>query len=126
MASIRLRQEYFGKRTELPTLCGRTVILVDDGLASGFTMEAAVQSVRGQGAERVLIAVPTSSRSAYIRLKPQVDNIVCPDVSPPGMFAVANAYETWYDVSEDDALNILENFSQTVTSRGPGNGDTTN
>jgi predicted phosphoribosyltransferase len=81
LKSIRSRQKYFGKRAEPTPLHGRTVVIVDDGLASGFTMEAAVRSAKGQGAERIIIAVPTSSMSAYRRLSSKADAIVCPHIS---------------------------------------------
>jgi putative phosphoribosyl transferase len=91
----------------LPALEGRSVLLVDDGLASGFTMSAAVESVKKKGAKEVMIAVPTSSASAYERLEPKVDKIICPDVSGLNFFAVANAYEHWYDLSMEEVLKLL-------------------
>jgi predicted phosphoribosyltransferase len=109
--SIRSRQGYFGKWAELPPLKDRTVILVDDGLASGFTMEATVKSVKNQGAEKIIVAAPTSSMTAYRRLEPLVDNIICPDLSRLRVFAVANAYLKWYDLSEEEVLDLLEAFS---------------
>ncbi len=108
LRSIRLRQELFGRRAVLPPLKGRTVILVDDGLASGFTMEAAVKSVKSRDAGEIVVAVPTSSMSAYRRLEQKADRIVCPDISRLPVFAVANAYEKWYDVDEQEVIEILE------------------
>ncbi len=110
LKTIRSRQEYFGKRAEPPPLNNRTAVVVDDGLASGFTMEAAVKSVKSLGAERIIIAVPTSSMSAYRRLESQVDKIICPDLSRLRIFAVANAYQNWYDLDDEEALKILENL----------------
>lgn len=112
LSNIRSRQEYFGTRAALPTLNDRTVLLVDDGLASGFTMEAAIKSAKSQGAKRIIIAVPTSSMTAYRRLELQVDKIICPDLSRMRIFAVANAYENWYDLDEEKVLNILEHLSK--------------
>jgi predicted phosphoribosyltransferase len=106
--SIRGRQALFGKRTEIPSLTGRTAVLVDDGLASGFTMEAAIESLRVKGAEHIIVAVPTASMSAYRRLESKADEIICPDISRLPIFAVANAYQRWYDVEEDEVLKILE------------------
>ena len=109
LESIRSRQEFFGKRAELPAMEDRTVILVDDGLASGFTMEAAVKSVKNRGAKSIIITVPTSSMSAYRRLESRVEKIICPDLSRVRIFAVANAYENWYDLNENEVLRLLEN-----------------
>lgn len=112
LKSIRSRQKYFGERAEPPSLHGRTVVIVDDGLASGFTMEAAVQSAKNQGAERIIIAVPTSSMSAYRRLSSKADTIICPDISRLPIFAVANAYQNWYDLDEKEVLHLLENLEK--------------
>lgn len=106
--SILKRKEIFGKWAKPPTLKNRTVVIVDDGLASGFTMEAAVRSARDKGAESIIIAVPTSSMSAYRRLEALVDKIICPDLSRLPFFAVANAYLNWYDMDEEEVLNLLE------------------
>jgi predicted phosphoribosyltransferase len=106
--SIRSRQRLFGARTEVPSLTGRVVALVDDGLASGFTMEAAVESLREKETEHIIVAVPTASMSAYRRLESKADEIICPDISRLRIFAVANAYHQWYDVEEDEVLSILK------------------
>jgi len=115
LASIRSRQAFFGKWAEPPALNGRTVVLVDDGLASGFTMQAAVKSAKNQGAGHIVVAIPTASLSAHRLLEPEVDRIICPDLPRSRMFAVANAYRNWYDLDEQEVLNILEKLAE---SRG--------
>ena len=107
LESIWSRQQFFGKRAKMPPLGDRTVVLVDDGLASGFTMGAAVESARNQGAKRIIIAVPTSSMTAFRRLESKVEKIICPDLSRTRIFAVANAYQDWYDLDQEEALSIL-------------------
>ncbi len=108
LESVRKRQEFFGKRAKVKDLAERTIVLVDDGLASGFTMLAAVRSARSKGAKRVIVAVPTSSIKAVRMLEREVDRIVCPHVSRLPVFAVADAYENWYDVDEKEAKDLLE------------------
>ena len=98
--SIRSRQQYFGPWTIVPQLKGRPVVIVDDGLASGFTMEAAVHAARTDKAGEIIVAAPTSSMSAYRRLESTADRVICPDISRLRIFAVANAYQNWYDVDE--------------------------
>jgi predicted phosphoribosyltransferase len=73
-------------------------------------MEAAVKSVRNRNAGEIVVAVPTASLAAHRRLENQVDRIVCPDVSRLRIFAVANAYENWYDLEEAEVLRILDNL----------------
>ena len=75
-------------------------------------LEAAVQSAKNQGAERIIIAVPTSSMSAYRRLSSKADTIICPDISRLPIFAVANAYQNWYDLDEKEVLHLLENLEK--------------
>jgi putative phosphoribosyl transferase len=108
LESIRSRQRVFGSRAEIPSLTGRVVALVDDGLASGFTMEAAVESLRNKEAEHIIVAVPTAPISAYRRLQSKADEIICPDISRLPIFAVANAYRRWYDVEVEEVLEILK------------------
>ncbi len=110
--SVRSRQKHFGKRAILPSLTGRTVVMVDDGLASGFTMEAAVEAARERGTKRIVVATPTSSMSAYRRLERKVDKIICPDLSRLPVFAVANAYQNWHDVDEAEVLAVLEKLQE--------------
>jgi putative phosphoribosyl transferase len=89
---------------------GKEVILVDDGLASGYTMLAAVQSVKENNPSSIIVAVPTSSRSAFQKVKEVVDTIICPRVESGFIFAVANAYQNWYDVPDSEVIEILRRF----------------
>jgi predicted phosphoribosyltransferase len=92
-----------------PELSGRTVILVDDGLASGFSMLAAAESIKTRHPRKVIVAVPTGSAHAIALLAPKVDQLVCLNVRNGPLFAVADAYESWYDLSDDEVLAYLGN-----------------
>jgi predicted phosphoribosyltransferase len=85
----------------------REIIIVDDGLASGYTMLAAIQSVRESKPASITVAVPTSSSSAASKISPAVDWFVCPRVESGFVFAVANAYENWYDAPHDEVIDAL-------------------
>jgi predicted phosphoribosyltransferase len=98
-----------GDRT-WPDFSGRQVIVVDDGLASGFTMLVAVEALKGMGADRVVIAVPTAPDDTVDRLAERVDRIYCANIREGRPYAVADAYENWYDVDEDEAFTVLEEF----------------
>ncbi|MFP3869338.1 MAG: phosphoribosyltransferase [Syntrophobacteria bacterium] len=108
LRSIRDRLALYGERAKLPELEGRTVILVDDGLASGFTMEAAVRVVEKHRAAAVVVAVPTSSMGAYRRLSSLAEEVVCPDVSRLPIFAVADAYRYWRDLDDREVIALME------------------
>ncbi len=86
----------------------RLVILVDDGLASGYTMLAAIESVRKLAPQKILVAVPTASASAISRVREVVDDLVCPNVGSGYVFAVADAYLNWYDVSDKEVISLLK------------------
>lgn len=88
----------------------KTVILVDDGVASGFTMIVAVEALKKSGAHEIIIAVPTAHLENIKQLIPQVDAIYCANIRSGWSFAVADAYEHWSDVSEEDVIEILKNF----------------
>ena len=91
----------------MPQLRDKIVILVDDGLASGFTMLAAARSARKSKPKNVVVAVPTASLGAIELLKPEVDKIVCLNIMSGQSFAVADAYENWYDLTDEEVLKIL-------------------
>jgi predicted phosphoribosyltransferase len=100
-----------------PDLSGRCAVVVDDGLASGFTMATAIEALRRCGASRLLVAVPTGSLRAVERLAPEVDDLYCANVRGGYRFAVADAYEAWQDVGEDEARAIFERFRRSERER---------
>ena len=86
---------------------GRSVILTDDGLASGYTMASAVETVKERGSREIVVAVPTSPLGTYNRIAAMVNEIICPDVRDTFVFAVADAYERWHDIDFEGAMRIL-------------------
>jgi predicted phosphoribosyltransferase len=90
-----------------PELEGKTAILVDDGLASGFSMKAAVRMVRKRRASKILIAVPTAPMRIVEALADSVDEIYCANIREVLSFAVADAYENWTHLSESAVLALL-------------------
>jgi len=90
-----------------PDIANRTAVLVDDGIASGYTMLSAVKSIEKRRPKKIVVAVPTGSESAIRLLEPWVDEIVCLNVRTGPIFAVADAYEFWHDLTEEDAIKIL-------------------
>jgi predicted phosphoribosyltransferase len=97
-------------------LDGRTAVLVDDGLASGFTMLAAVAACRSARASKVVVAVPTGHAHAVNIVGEVADLVVCANVRGGAPFAVADAYHRWCDVPEAQAELELERFG--VPARG--------
>lgn len=115
---IKVEKEAIERRLKLlrgdkpfPDITGKTTILVDDGIASGYTMLSAVKSVVRRKPKRIVVAVPTGSESAIRLLEPWVDDMVCLNVRTGPVFAVADAYENWYDLTDEDVVKILKTIS---------------
>jgi predicted phosphoribosyltransferase len=89
---------------------GRPVILVDDGIASGFTMLVAVDALKNSGSDEIIIAVPTAHWEAIENVVPNVEALYCANLRSGWTFAVADAYVNWSDVSEEEVIEILKNF----------------
>ncbi len=86
------------------------IILVDDGLASGFTLRVAIKALRRNGATNLILAVPTAHSDSLQMILEEVDAIYCPNLRSGLSFAVADAYERWSDLGEQDVLRILQEF----------------
>jgi predicted phosphoribosyltransferase len=91
----------------LPELAHRPVIVIDDGLASGYTLSVAVEALHNQGARRIIVAVPTAHADAAQRVVHEVETLYCANLREGRRYAVADAYENWSDVSEDVAAELL-------------------
>jgi len=77
------------------------------GLASRFTMLATARSARKRQPKKIIVAVPTASLGTVELLMSEVDEIVCLNVRSGSSFAVADAYENWYDLTDEEAIKIL-------------------
>jgi predicted phosphoribosyltransferase len=88
----------------------RPVILVDDGLASGFTLRVAIKALRQAGATNVILAVPTAHSESVQTILREVEAIYCPNLRSGPSFAVADAYEQWSDLDEQEVKRILHEF----------------
>jgi len=104
---IEKRVRLFRGLKPFPDLRNKTVIVVDDGLASGFTMLVALGSMRKQQPKEVVVAVPTASMHAIHLVREASDKVVCLNVRTGRMFAVAEAYTNWYDLDNTEVVEIL-------------------
>ncbi|MBI4450126.1 phosphoribosyltransferase, partial [Candidatus Uhrbacteria bacterium] len=96
---------------------GKTVVLVDDGIATGLTMTAAIQTIRSEGAARIVLAVPVAAADSIAKLRSVVDEIVCLH-TPKWFGAVGAFYDTFEQTSDEEVTTLLE---KTWSSRGaPG------
>jgi predicted phosphoribosyltransferase len=116
--NIRERIARYTTGRPFPDLKKKCVILTDDGLASGYTMLAAIASIRTMHPERVIVAVPTSSASSAELIAREADEVICLNIRSGYRFAVAEAYRHWYDLDDSEViaeLGSVENrFGQPV------------
>jgi putative phosphoribosyl transferase len=101
----RREQRYRGRRP-FPDLAGKTVILVDDGLATGSTMRAAVEALRREGPARLVVAVPVSSPETCDAFRDIVDEVVCA-VTPEPFRAVGLWYEDFSPTTDEEVHELL-------------------
>lgn len=88
---------------------GKTVIMVDDGIATGRTVEAGIKWLRAKGAGKIVVAVPTCARDSAKKLKKLVDEWICLD-TPWNFMAVGQFYREFPQVSDEEVIQILRNF----------------
>jgi predicted phosphoribosyltransferase len=109
-AVIRERQERYRAGREAAPVGGRVAIVVDDGIATGLTVQAALQWLRGQNPARLVLAVPVAPPDAVERLRPLADDLVC--LSTPEWFhAVGQFYRNFDQVSDAEVIAALQDRS---------------
>jgi len=106
---VRRRFKEFRGSKPFPITKKHNIILVDDGIASGFTMLVAVEAIKKIGTNKIIVAVPTAHLQSLDLVAPEVDKIFCANIRSGWGFAVADAYKNWYDVDEQEVIEILKN-----------------
>jgi len=112
LATLKQREKRLRQNRPYPDLAGAATIVVDDGLASGYTMRAAINFLKSKGAGQIIVAVPTGAAHTVQNLLPLVDELFCLNVRGGWSFAVAEAYEDWYDLTEGEVLEILQSLAK--------------
>ncbi|MEE4276538.1 MAG: phosphoribosyltransferase family protein [Thermoleophilia bacterium] len=110
-AKVARRESVLRRGRPFTAVEGYHVVVVDDGLASGFTLRAAVAALEGAGASAISVAVPTAHAVAAREVAESVADLYCPNLRGGRSFAVADAYATWSDVGEDTVAAILASSS---------------
>lgn len=107
--SIKQREKLFTFKKKKINLKNKTVILVDDGLATGATMTTAIRSVRRNNPNQVIVASPTASKEATRHLSNEADQIITLYEHPQGWpFAVAGSYQEWHDLTDKEVIEYLQ------------------
>lgn len=101
----RRERAYRGDRP-WPDMAARTALLTDDGLATGASMRAAVQALRAQGAQRIVVAVPTAPADTAEGFREIADEMVCP-YTPSPFYAVGNSYRDFRQTTDEEVADYM-------------------
>ncbi|GGI93541.1 phosphoribosyltransferase [Legionella impletisoli] len=112
-SELKRREEAYRGDKPFPDLTNKTVILVDDGIATGATVRAAIEALRVHKPSRIVLAVPVAPRSTLYELDAEVDEIVCP-LAPVNFYAVGIWYEQFPQTSDDEVRDFLSKARATV------------
>jgi putative phosphoribosyl transferase len=113
----RREHRYRGDRP-FPTVAGRTVILIDDGLATGSSMRAAVAALRQEHPARIVVAVPTAPPETCMELSAVVDDLICL-MTPEPFYAVGLWYEDFSQTTDDEVRELLDGAAASSSGSGP-------
>jgi putative phosphoribosyl transferase len=114
-AELARRAEAYRGTTDPPDVEGKTVIVVDDGLATGASMRAAVEALRQLGPRRIVVAVPAAARQTCEELRAEVDEVVCA-LTPEPFLAVGMWYEDFSETTDDEVRERLARSRQGVSA----------
>src|SRR5213596_3847715 len=119
-AELERREQIYREGRPSPELRDRIVILVDDGLATGATMRAAVKALRQQGAAKIVVAVPVGPPDTCEELAQEADEAICLS-TPPFFQAVGQYYEDFSQTNDDDVRELLSQAAQDMSERNQTN-----
>lgn len=114
----RRRRIYLGGRSPQP-LAGATAIVVDDGIATGTTVRAALRGLRQRAPARVVLAVPVAPSSTLAALSGEADEVVCL-AQPSGFRAIGQFYRDFHQLADDEVIDLLE---RSRAASGPHRGE---
>jgi len=119
-AELERREQIYREGRPSPELRDRTVILVDDGLATGATMRAAVKALRQRGVAQIVVAVPVGPPDTCREIEQEADETICLS-TPPFFQAVGQYYEDFSQTSDEDVRELLSQAAQDMSERNQTN-----
>ncbi len=103
---LRRERVYRGTKPS-PELLGKTIILVDDGIATGYTMRAAIAALKQKKPAKLIVAIPVAARSTCEEIAPLVDEIICP-MRPVNFYAVGLWYNDFSQTTDEEVVHLLQ------------------
>jgi len=110
---IERRWQLYRDDRPFPDLTGKTAIMVDDGIATGYTTMAAARAIRKRRPAKLVLAVPTAPRESVARLRPEVDKLIVLDTPEP-FFAVGSWYEVFDQTTDEEVIELLHRAEETA------------
>ena len=111
-AEIQSRIQRFRQGKPLPAMDDRTIILVDDGIATGSTLVPAIQLCKNRGAARVVVAAPVAGKDLLPEIRTLANDVVIVG-QPENFYAVGQVYNDFHHLSDEEVISLLEDFEGT-------------
>jgi predicted phosphoribosyltransferase len=108
-AELRRREGLYRGGRPSPDISNHTIIIVDDGLATGSTMRAAVAALRRRDPSRIIVAVPTAAVDSCEQLRKEADEVICA-LTPEPFYAVGQSYENFDQTTDDEVTELIRGF----------------
>jgi putative phosphoribosyl transferase len=118
LEEIERRRELYLAGRPCAEVQGHTAIVIDDGIATGATMEAALRATRRAGPKRLVLAVPVAPPDTIERLQPEVDEVVCL-MMPAYLGAIGSFYRDFRQLEDDEVIRLLEQAAQWTETLAP-------
>lgn len=108
------RSVKYAKNYKNPDLLGKTVLLIDDGVATGSTVIAAIKSLKLSGAKKIIVSIPAGPLNNFEKIKQKADRVIYVD-EDTNLFSVGEYYEEFPEVTDEEVVKILENAKNIPT-----------
>jgi predicted phosphoribosyltransferase len=115
-AEIERRLIAYRDGEKLAFIKDKTVILVDDGVATGFTIIAAINALKDEGIKKLIVAVPVSPQDTFLKLKSLVDEIICLE-TPEVFLAIGGFYYDFEQVTDKEVMQLIQNDKKNRTNK---------
>ena len=114
---LKERHKQYYKNNEPQSLKDKTVIIIDDGIATGNTILVTIELVNMQNPDKIIVAIPVAPPSTVRKLEasPEVDEVICLE-TPYNFHAVGQVYQEFFQVSDQEALNLLEDSNENIST----------